>query len=180
MQVSAAALEILKDREELRLKAYLDQAGVWTIGYGATYYENGVRVKQGDVITADRAIQLLNYHVGVAASGVNNIVKAALNQGQFDALVSFTYNVGVPKFTASTLRTLVNTNPNDLDRIAAEFRKWVYVTVKGVKVKSSGLVARREEEIEMYTTGVTKKKSPLFWVAVAVVIAVLYKRYAYS
>lgn len=180
MQVSAEALEILKDREALRLKAYQDQAGIWTIGYGATYYENGARVKQGDVITEERAVQLLNYHVGVAAAGVNNIVTATLNQGQFDALVSFTYNVGVPSFTKSTLRTLVNTNPNDLERIASEFRKWVYVTANGAKVKSSGLVARREEEIEMYTTGVTKKKSPLFWVAFAVVIAVLYKRYAYS
>lgn len=178
MQVSAEALEILKDREALRLTAYQDQAGVWTIGYGATYYESGAKVRQGDTITAARAVQLLAYHVGVAASGVNNVIKATLNQGQFDALVSFAYNVGVPRFTSSTLKTLVNTNPNDLDRIEAEFLKWVYVTVNGVKVQSAGLVNRRREEVEMYRSGTAKKKSPVFWIAAAVVIALLYKRYA--
>lgn len=179
MQASAEFLEVLKKREELRLTAYQDQAGIWTIGYGATYYESGAKVKQGDTITVARAAQLLNYHVGKAASDVNSVIKVELNQGQFDALVSFAYNVG-PAFKSSTLKTLVNTNPDDLDRISAEFRKWIYVTKNGVKVKSNGLVARREEEIEMYRSGTTKKKSSLIWVVVAVVIAVVYKRYAAS
>ena len=158
MQVSSEGLDILKNREKLRLTAYRDQGGVWTIGYGATTYESGSRVKEGDKITETRAMQLLAYHVGVAASAVNSMVKVSLTNGQFDALTSFVYNTGSGAFAKSTLRTLVNTNPNDFDRIAEAFRAWKYVTVNGVKVVSNGLIARREEEIEMYTSGESKKK----------------------
>jgi lysozyme len=178
MQVSAEGLEILKEREALRLTAYKDSAGVWTIGYGATYYESGARVKQGDVITAARALQLLSFHVGVAASEVNSLISVNLNAGQFDALTSFAYNVGGSNFAKSTLRTLVNTNPNDFERIKAAFMSWVYVTVNGVKVRSKGLENRRKEEIEMYVSGTSKKKSQLFWIAAAVVILILYRKYA--
>ena len=157
MQISSQALETLKIREELRLTAYQDSAGVWTIGYGCTSYENGSKVKAGDKITEAKAVQLLNYHVGKAVATVNGAVTATLKQGQFDALVSFTYNVGGVAFKNSTLRDLVNADPNDLIVIQTEFRKWVYVTVGGKKMKSAGLVSRREEEIEMYRGG--KKKS---------------------
>lgn len=158
MQVSSEALEILKGREALRLTAYQDQGGVWTIGYGATTYESGARVKQGDKITEARADQLLAYHVGWAASAVETLITPTLTQGQFDALTSFTYNVGEPNFRKSGLRTLINTNPNDFERIEAAFMQWVYVTVNGVKVKSNGLVNRRAEEVEMYKSGTVKKK----------------------
>ncbi|WP_353720174.1 lysozyme [Dyadobacter sp. 676] len=153
MQISSQALEILKNREELRLTAYQDSAGVWTIGYGCTTYENGAKVKAGDKITEAKAVQLLGYHVGKAVATVNGAVTATLNQGQFDALVSFTYNVGGPAFQGSTLRELVNKDPSDLIVIQTEFRRWVYVTVNGKKVKSAGLVNRREEEIAMYRGG---------------------------
>lgn len=156
MQISSQALEILKNREKLRLSAYQDSAAVWTIGYGCTTYENGAKVKAGDKITEAKAVQLLDYHVGNAISAVNSSISATLNQGQFDALVSFVYNVGGPKFQSSALRKLVNTDPNNVTAIAAEFRKWVYVTVGGKKVKSAGLVNRREEEIVMYQ-GLKKK-----------------------
>jgi len=156
MQTSSQALETLKIREQLRLAAYQDPAGVWTIGYGCTTYENGTKVKAGDKITEMKAVQLLNDHVGKAVATVNAGITATLDQGQFDALVSFTYNVGGTKFNNSTLRGLVNTDPDDLPVIEAEFRKWVYVTVNGKKVKSAGLVSRREEEIAMYEGG--KKK----------------------
>jgi len=178
MQVSSQGLGILKRREALRLNAYQDQAGVWTIGYGATSYESGAKVKQGDKITAARAEQLLAFHVGWAATAVNVLITPTLTQGQFDALTSFAYNVGEPNFRKSTLRTLVNTNPNDFERISAAFLQWVYVTVNGVKVKSNGLVNRRNEEIELYTSGAVKKKSPLFWIAAAFVILIMYRRYA--
>ena len=156
MQISSQSLEILKNREELRLTAYQDSAGVWTIGYGCTTYENGAKVQAGDKVTEAKAVQLLNYHVANAVAAVNGGISATLNQGQFDALVSFAYNVGGTKFQNSTLRSLVNADPNNLIVITAEFRKWVYVTVGGKKVKSAGLVNRREEEITMYQGG--KKK----------------------
>lgn len=158
MQVSSEGLEILKDREALKLKAYQDQGGVWTIGYGATTYESGAKVKAGDVISEIRAVQLLAFHVGKAAAAVESLVSVDVNQGQFDALTSFVYNVGATAFAKSGLRTLINTNPNDLDRIEAAFMQWIYVTVNGVKVQSNGLIDRRKEEVEMYRSGTAKKK----------------------
>jgi len=158
MQISPEGLNTLKNREKLRLTAYKDQAGVLTIGYGCTTYESGAKVKAGDAITAARATQLLAYHVGVAAAAVNSGITATLNQGQFDALTSFTYNVGTGAFAKSQLRTVVNTNPADYERVYTELLQWVYVTVNKVKIKSNGLVNRREEEYRMYRTGSVKKK----------------------
>lgn len=157
MQVSSHLEEVLKEREALRLNAYQDSAGVWTIGWGATTYETGSKVQKGAVITIERANQLLNYHLGVAAAAVNSLVSANINQSQFDALVSFTYNVGSSAFQSSTLRGKVNLNPSD-STIPAEFRKWVYVTKNGVKIVSAGLVNRREEEIQIYSSGAENVK----------------------
>ncbi|GGB98501.1 lysozyme [Dyadobacter sediminis] len=159
MQISSEGLEVLKNREKLRLTAYKDSGGVWTIGYGCTTYENGNKVKAGDVITEAKALQLLAFHVGKAAAAVNAGIKSVINQGQFDALTSFTYNVGTGAFAKSHLRVLVNTNPNDFDSIEAEFLRWVYdENENGVKVVVAGLVNRRKEEIEMYRNGSVKKK----------------------
>lgn len=158
MQIDSEGVAMLKNREQLRLKAYQDSAGVWTIGWGCTTYENGARVKAGDQITEARAQQLLAFHIGVAAAAVSRYVTAKLNQGQFNALLSFAYNTGGLAFGNSTLCDLVNANPNDTERISAEFLKWQYVTVNGKKVRSQGLVNRRYEEIEMYTSGSLKKK----------------------
>jgi lysozyme len=160
MQVSANLITVLKNRESLRLTAYADSGGVWTIGWGATSYESGAKVKKGDVITRERAEQLLGYHIGIAASAVNSQVKTDLTQGQFDALVSFLYNVGSANFAKSTLRVLVNTNPNDFPAIKAEFLRWVYVTVGTDKIKVQGLVNRRNEEISIYESdySAVKKK----------------------
>ena len=176
MQVSSGLLETLKKREALRLTAYQDQAGIFTIGYGATYYESGARVKSGDVITLTRANQLLNFHVGLAASSVVNLVQSTLNQGQFDALVSFTYNVGITAFADSTLLKLVNSNPNNLEAIEAQFKAWNKVTVGGVKVVSQGLVNRRIEEYNIYKNGASQKKNLVLIVALIVVFFLIIKR----
>jgi lysozyme len=161
MQISTSGLNTLKNREELRLKAYYDTNGTITIGWGCTYYENGNKIKIGDSITEARAVQLLNYHVGVANNGVNENISTFLTQSQHDACVSFTYNVGVPAFAGSTLRKLINANPTNTTAIFAEWRKWKYETKNGVKVVNKGLVNRREEEIQMYSggSGSLKKKA---------------------
>ncbi|HEV7379959.1 MAG TPA: lysozyme [Dyadobacter sp.] len=150
MQISSNGLSILKNREKLRLNAYPDSNGTITIGWGFTTYENGAKVKKGDSITESRAIQLLNFHLNIAVTGVNKAITTTLTQGQFDACVSFAYNTGVGAFTGSTLRKLINADPNNTTAIFAAWRQWKYETINGVKVVSDGLINRREEEILMY------------------------------
>jgi lysozyme len=129
--------------EGKRLKAYQDSVGIWTIGYGTTFYPDGQKVKQGDSITEERADFLLKWQVLSKAVVVDSLVK--VNQHQFDALVSFAYNVGTGALKKSTLLKKVLVNPND-PSIADEFRKWC--RAGGVVLK--GLQARREAEQALY------------------------------
>ncbi len=79
----------------LRLAAYRDVAGVWTIGYGSTRYHDGKQVKPGDILTGEvQADALFQNTLGQYEDAVNQLSKAPLTQNQFDALVSFTYNEG--------------------------------------------------------------------------------------
>lgn len=137
--------DIIKKHEGLRLNAYLCPAGVWTIGYGNTMYEDGTRVKKGDKITKERAEQLFTHIVGTFAMQVLELIKVPLSDNQQSALVSFAYNVGVPAFRKSTLLKRVNENPNN-PLIESEFNKWV----KGGGVILPGLVKRRKEESKLY------------------------------
>lgn len=140
---------------EKYLTAYKDPVGIWTIGVGNTFYEDGTKVKQGDKITLERAYQLFGNTLKSFEDGVNRLVTREINQNQFDALVSFAYNIGVGKqatakspasgLTGSTLLKKVNANPCDLS-IADEFMRW---NKAGGKVLN-GLVRRRKEEAELY------------------------------
>lgn len=143
--VSQEALDLIKKFEGYRAKAYQDVVGIWTIGYGNTYYEDGTRVSEGDTITKSDAEELLKYWVQDFADEVNQSVKAHLNDCQFGALVSFTYNVGVSGFKRSNLLKRVNGNPED-PTIEYEFNKWVKAGGKTV----NGLVKRRKEECKFY------------------------------
>jgi len=121
---------------------------VWTIGYGTTKYPNGTAVKEGDVITQQEADDIFAYQVDTGyAPNVDLLVTpdVPINQDQFDALVSFTYNVGVNAFADSTLLKKVKVDPND-PTIRDEFMRWVYVN--GVVVQ--GLVNRRQKEADYY------------------------------
>lgn len=124
-----------------------DSVGVWTIGYGTTYYENGSKVKKGDTITAARASDLLKYFVNKFATGVDSSIGSgpSLKQQQFDALVSFSYNLGLGNLKSSTLLSKVKANPND-STIRAEFMKW---NKAGGKVLA-GLTRRRQAEADLY------------------------------
>ncbi len=121
---------------------------MWTIGYGTTKYPNGTAVKEGDVITQQEADDIFAYQVDTGyAPNVDLLVTpdVPINQDQFDALVSFTYNVGVNAFADSTLLKKVKVDPND-PTIRDEFMRWVYVN--GVVVQ--GLVNRRQKEADYY------------------------------
>lgn len=144
MRMSAAGLEVLKREEGFRGQVYADEAGYPTIGYGHKLLPG----ESFDTIDQAAAAALLAQDLGSAEDAVNGAVTGAiLAQGQFDALVSFAYNVGSAAFRASTLLRKVN----DRDPTAlAEFARWRYVTVNGVKQESAGLVSRRQSEANMF------------------------------
>jgi lysozyme len=149
-KVSENCLKLIEHFEcggeiEKYLEAYKCPAGVWTIGIGTTYYPDGSRVKQGDTCTVAQAYEYLKHELTATELKVDSIATDAVNQAQFDSLVSFAYNVGVGNLKASTLLKKVNRNPNDPE-IEKEFNKWVYA--KGVKLQ--GLIRRRKSESWLY------------------------------
>ena len=149
MKVSQNGINLIKKFEGFRAKPYLCAAGVATIGYGSTYYENGVRVKLTDSpITEDWADQLLRNVLKQYELSVDVMTRDDITQNQFDALVSFAYNVGIQNFKNSTLLKRVNANPNDPD-IKIQFARWIRAEGKILK----GLVKRRGIEANLYFSG---------------------------
>lgn len=156
MKLNEEGYQMIMNFEGLSLKPYLCSAGVPTIGYGNTYYPNGKKVTLKDKpITKEYAIEIFKFIADLFAKDVNNLLKTTVTQNQFNALVSFAYNVGsdidaddIPEGLGdSTLLKKVNKNPNDLS-IMAEFLKWVRSNGK----VSNGLVKRRNLEAKLYFT----------------------------
>lgn len=135
MNISDAGLDLIRSHEGLRLVAYPDVAGIPTIGYGHT---RGVEL--GQRCTEEEANAWLREDVKSAESCVNNSVTVPLTQGEFDACVSFVYNIGCGNFRRSTMLRLIN--DSNYDGAALEFAKWNHAG--GVEV--AGLTARREAE----------------------------------
>jgi len=145
-KISQGGIDLIKKFEGLKLKPYLCSAGVPTIGYGNTFYENGKKVTLNDpAITEKRAEELLAYLLVSFEKYVDSYCRDDINQNQFDALVSFAYNLGPNSLKASTLLKKVNINPLD-PTIKVEFLKW---TKAGGRVLK-GLVLRREAEASLY------------------------------
>ena len=141
MKTSNKGIDLIKKHEGFRSKAYRCSANVLTIGFGHT-----LNVKSTDVITLDEAEYFLRQDVEFAEKEVNRH-NLNINQNQFDALVSFVFNLGVGNFARSTLLRKIKSNPND-PNIRKEFERWIYA---GGKVLI-GLVRRRKEEAELYFT----------------------------
>lgn len=140
MEYSDRGLALTKSFEGFRSLAYQDVVGVWTIGYGHV-------LKFGESfgpITDAQATVLLLADIAAAVQYVNDVVKVTLTQGQFDALVDFTFNLGVKSLKNSTLLKLVN--KGDFTGAAAEFPKWDHAGGKVI----AGLARRREAEQKMF------------------------------
>ncbi|EIW7013780.1 lysozyme [Escherichia coli] len=144
MEMSKNGLALLKSFEGCELTAYQDYVGVWTIGYGWTQPVNGKPVSKGMTITQSTADSLLCSGVVQYEKGVTGLVKVAVNQNQFDALVDFAYNLGVKALEGSTL--LKKLNAGDYAGAADEFPKW---NKAGGKVLN-GLVKRRAAERSLF------------------------------
>jgi lysozyme len=160
MKISTRGLDLIKSFEgfkeklgEDKVKSYRCPAGVWTIGWGSTLYPNGQKVGPNDIISIQRAEEIFKWHVNLFERDVDFLVNSLINQNQFDALVSFAYNVGsdidqdllAEGLGDSTLLKKVNNNPND-PTIATEFMKWT----KAGGVVLQGLVKRRYVESKLY------------------------------
>lgn len=142
MKITKPGLDIIKKYEGLKLQAYRCPANLVTIGYGCTFYENGSKIKMGDVITEARANELLINVVSKFESIVNKKVLIPLSQNQFDALVSHTFNTG----GSSTLFELVNKkSPDDVIKNWFETK---YISANGKELP--GLIKRRKEESNLY------------------------------
>lgn len=136
MKTSENGITLIQKSEGLRLKAYQDSVGVWTIGYGHT----GSDVTPALVITQSQADALLARDLERFETGVARLVKVPLNQNQFDALVCFSYNLGLGSLQSSTLLRLLNAG--DYAGAAGQFPRW---DKAGGKVLP-GLTRRRAAE----------------------------------
>lgn len=139
------SIDIIKEFEGFSSKPYLCPAGVPTIGYGSTRYADGTKVKLTDKpITKEEAHRLLFDTLGQYENAIHKNVYAPITQNMFDALVSFTYNVGVGNFKNSTL--LKKLNKADYHGAATELLRW---NKAGGKVLA-GLTRRREAERKLF------------------------------
>lgn len=146
--ISPNGIKLIQSFEGFSSKAYDDGVGVWTIGWGTIRYENGVRVKRGDSITVERALELFMHDLKSFEKAVREAVKVPLTQNQYDALVSFTYNVGIGALQGSTaLRKL---NVGDYQGAANALLSWNKGRVKGKLVELKGLTRRRNAERDLF------------------------------
>ena len=142
MKFSEHGLELLKEWEGCILHIYKDAAGLPTIGIGHLITKNDPDFSKG--ITEEEAFSILAKDVAPAENCVNSYVKVELNQNQFDALVSFTFNCGLGAFQKSTLLKLLN--EGQYNQIPIQLLRW---TKAGGK-QCDGLVVRRNDEIKLW------------------------------
>jgi lysozyme len=143
MQISFNGIKALKEYEGFEPKAYKDTGGVWTIGYGTIKWL-GKPVEQGMVITEKEAELALQADLAWAQTAVNQLVRVPLTQFQYDALVSFVYNIGENAFMKSTLLRILN--EKKYLEAAQQFDRWVNDNGKLIK----GLIVRRSKEKLMF------------------------------
>lgn len=151
MQTGKAGLELIKSFEGLGLKAYLCPSGILTIGYGHTGKVRGNKITLQTTITPEEAETLLKEDLTRFEKAVDSLVKVPLNSNQFDALVSFVFNIGINAFSGSTLLKLLNNG--DYNGASQQFKRWIYGN--GNKVLE-GLKKRRTAEEKLFNTPVLK------------------------
>jgi len=152
MVISDNGIKLIKDFEGLKLKAYYDIVGVLTIGYGWTKKVDGKDIHPGMVITEQEAERLLRCGLVEYEKGVNAMLRVRVSQNQYDALVSFAYNLGVSALKNSTLMKKLNIG--DYAGAANEFPIWNRATINGVRKDVAGLTRRRLAEQYLFNKAV--------------------------
>ena len=152
MRISKTGLDLIKSFEGCQLKAYRCPAGVWTIGWGTTEPVNGVKPHEGMRITREQADQLLVEHLKRYEDAVNRL-GVPLNQNQFDALVSFCYNLGTGIFKGSLLNAI---KAKQWSSVAAQMLLYNKARVNGKLTVLKGLERRRQAESALFLKPVQK------------------------
>lgn len=147
MRTSSNGVDFIKKHEALRLKAYKCPGGKWTIGWGHTG-----DVKEGDCINEHQAEAILDVDIDTCERALAKLLDVPVTQSQYDALISFVFNLGEAALARSTL--LKKLNAGDERGAAAEFMKWRYAAGKVMP----GLVKRRAEERTMFLSEVPPEK----------------------
>lgn len=145
MQTSKRTIELIRDWEGERLKAYKCPAGVWTIGVGHTK-----TAKAGMTITREESERLLISDLVEFENGVKRLVRVALTQNQFDALVSLAFNIGIGNLASSRLLKFVNLK--QFGEAGNAFLSWNKARVNGKLVPLAGLTRRRNAERQLFLT----------------------------
>jgi lysozyme len=153
--VSKAGIDLIKSFEGLFLKPYLDPVKIPTIGYGTIKYPNGKAVTMQDpAITEAQATQYLEHEVNEKAAAIEKMLKVAVNDNEFAALVSFAYNVGSGALQGSTLLRLLNSGA-DRKAVADQFLRWNKAGGKELP----GLTRRRQAERSLFLQPVVESKT---------------------
>ena len=139
MNISKEGIALIKKFEGCELEAYQCAAGVWTIGYGSTK-----DVKEGDTLTQKEADNLLLHEMQEYEGYIKELVKIPLKQNQFDALVSWVFNLGPANLKASTMLKFLNAG--DYHLIPSQIKRWNKANGKVLE----GLIRRREAEALMF------------------------------
>lgn len=140
------ALDLIKSFEECRLTAYEVKPELYAIGWGTTNYEDGGAVKPGDVITQERADELLKTVVAMIEERVWRACRFRLTDNQLGALTCFAYSVRPGTFQQSNILAQVNRDPADLKLR----RIWMYENVRPGSTYEKELRRRREQEVDLY------------------------------
>ena len=139
MNISKEGIALIKKFEGCELEAYKCAAGVWTIGYGHTK-----DVKEGEVITKEEAESMLVHELQEYCNDVDIAVKVDLKQNEFDALVSWTYNLGPTNLNSSTMLRVLNESKHD--DVPTQIKRWNKAGGEVLK----GLIRRRNAEALMF------------------------------
>lgn len=150
MKTSKQGLEFIMKHEGFRNHPYLCPSGIPTIGYGNTYYADGTKVSLDDQpITLKQGKELFALIIKKFEKQVNDVLSVTVSQNQFDALVSFCYNVGIVNLQRSTLLKYINSGES-IERIQREFLRWNKGRVNGKLTIMNGLTRRRKQEAYLY------------------------------
>ncbi|PKF34909.1 lysozyme [Acinetobacter proteolyticus] len=144
MSISAHGINLITSFEDLKLNAYDDGTGIWTIGFGTTVYPNKARVKKDERCTLEQAKSFFQYDLRRFEKTVNEAVRVPISQNQFDALVSLAYNIGSNAFKNSTLLKYLNALA--FQDAADQFLVWN----KGGGKVLKGLIHRRQVERSLF------------------------------
>lgn len=141
--------EFVARNEGCSLNAYLDPAGVPTIGYGTTILPDKTPVKMGMIITEDEANQYLAIKCGIIETQLNHMITMMLNQNQLGALVDFCYNLGLHAFLGSTLYRYIEMGSSITEDL---FTRWDKIHRDGHLIEVNGLKERRLREFKLYVS----------------------------